>query len=163
MKIKYFYALFIAIPLIFLGWMLYAHNQAQTLKNELITAGLFTEDLSAQSMSTNLTGNALILYNITHPDYPQLTVQRGQFQNNAQSFKLILRALQGSLFEYLHQNQIRTFHHHLMQYNPATDLLKEPLITLAILGEDTLNLDISITARFHAFGDCQPFHLSHFK
>ena len=42
--------------------------------------------------------------------------------------------------------QLHSFQKQLDHYNPATDLIAAPLITLAVLGETDLNLDISLEA-----------------
>lgn len=144
MKIKSLYALFILVIITFACWMLYAHDRAQTLNAQLTASGLLPSDLTAQKRSANLNGSALVLYDIEHPDYPQLKIKRGQFQNNSTHLVFLLKGIHGNLFEYLQQTQLHSFKKQLDQYNPSSDLITSPFITLAVLGETDLNLDLSI-------------------
>ena len=144
MKIKSLYILFIVVVIILAGWILHAYDQAKILNSQLIANGLIPNHLSVRGRSTSLSGQSLVLYDITHSDYPNLKIKRGQFQNTEDTFTISLKNIQGDLFQYLQQTQILFFKKDLDQYNPASDLLKFPFITLAILGEHDLNLDISL-------------------
>ena len=144
MKIKLIYLLFVCSIGLFVIWVLATHDQAKSLKEHLTATGLLPNSITTRSIASNLSGKSLIMYHIEHPDYPHLKVHRGQFQNNNDFLTLSLKGINGSLYEYLHQTQTHSFQKTLSIYNPATDLLKSPFITLAILGESTLNLDLSI-------------------
>lgn len=145
MKIKILYISLIAGVIAFTSWMLYAYDRAQTLSAQLTASGLLPSDLSSKSQSANLNGKILILYDIEHPNYPMLKVKRGHFQNNSTYLTFSLKGLQGNLFHYMQQTQTHSLKKQLDYYNPATDLLTAPFITLAILGESKLNLDIVVT------------------
>ncbi len=142
MKIKVLYIFGIVCFLVLMGWILFTHDRAQTLHAQLATNGFLSNDLSARAQSSTLTGEALILYDITHSNYPHLTVKRGQFQNDITHLTFSLQGLNGDLFDYLNQTQLRSFKKQLDLYNPTAHLLTNPFMTLAILGEYNLNLDI---------------------
>ena len=94
MKIKSLYILFIIAIITFTGWMLYAHDRAQTLNTQLTASGLLPSNISFHSQSANLSGNTLILYDIEHSDYPSLKVKRGQFQSNSGYLNFMIKVLQ---------------------------------------------------------------------
>lgn len=144
MKIKILYSLFISVIILYFGWMLCAHDQARVLRARLTANGVLSTDLSFKNSTANLSGQALVLYDLEHPNYPTLKIKRGHFQNNSALFTISLRGIQGNLFEYLRQTQLHSFKKQLDSYNPATDLLTHPFITLAILGAYNLDLDITL-------------------
>ena len=127
-----------------MGWMLFAHDCAQTLNAQLTAEGLLSQDISARTKTSTLDGSSLILYDLTQMDYPHLQVKRAQLQNNDTNLTVKLRGLSGNLFDYFHQTQLRSFRKQLHLYNPTTDLLNNLLMTLAILGEDSLDLDLLV-------------------
>lgn len=125
-----------------MSWMLFAHDRAQTLNEQLTAEGLLNQDISAHTKTSTLDGSSLILYDVTHTNYPHLKIKRVQIQNNNTHLTVALRGLSGHLSDYFHQTQLRSFRKQLSLYNPATDLLSHLFTTLAVLGETDLDLDI---------------------
>ena len=146
MKIKWWYFLYLGLITVVFGWITVSQHAVHALKQKYTQTGLLSDIISAQQYSTNLTGNALVLYNATHAKLPNLSVQRLLMHDDVKDFSLSLQGIRGSLMNYFHTTHYHTFKQELAAYNPATDLLKDPLMTLSILGYDSLDLTIMFKA-----------------
>ena len=146
MKIKCWYFFGVSVALSLFVWILISQTTAHKLKKKYQSMGLIPIEASVDMYATNLSGSALVLYNISHEDYPNLNIHRLFIQNDSENFELFFSGIHGSLLNYLQLTQPYAFQQELIPYNPAQDLLQSPLLTLAILGYDDLNVNFSIKA-----------------
>jgi len=146
MKIKWWYFLYLGLIVLVFSWIIVSQYAVHTLKQKYTQNGLLSDVIDAQQYSTNLTGNALVLYNATHAKFPNLYVQRLLMHDDTKDFLLSLQGIHGSLLNYFQTTHFHVFKQELAAYNPATDLLKNPLMTLSILGYDALELTVLLKA-----------------
>ena len=120
--------------------------QKQSLHQQLLTQNIVDTKMDYSDVGLNLTGQALVFYQVSHPDYPSLTIQRLYLRHDITHFYFEARGIRGSLTSYFQKTEPYTVKRQILSYSPHSDLLKLPLITLATLGYDQINLDIKLTA-----------------
>ena len=150
MKIKSSYIWFLCLIIVLLGICLFRHSRFQTLEKDIKLSGLLPEDVKIKEKALSLTAQSLIFYHVTSEEYPALYVRRIQIQNDYSIFKLSLQGIRGSLIQYYQETEPYAFKHTLDKYTPAKDLLSQAPITLSILGETDLDLDVSLNAALTA-------------
>ena len=123
-----------------------SNYRLQKLKTELTHENLLSSDIHYKDIGLSFNGNSLVLYNVSHSKYSTLTARRMQLENTPSQFRLILTGVHGSLTSYFQHYAPLSVEEKIFDYNPNKDLLENPLLTLAILGYDILNVDIHISA-----------------
>lgn len=142
MNIKRFWVL----PCLFLagvvitGWY---YNRYQTLQTSLNNSPLPLHKIQATDKSISLDGQSLVFYNVQSSEYPEFHARRIQIQDSPAVFRLRLNGLTGSVLSHLKQLPSGQIQYDLNQYNLQQDFLKQPLLTLGILGYDNILFDVS--------------------
>ena len=116
------------------------------LQDQFAHENLLSSDVHYQDTGLSLNGQSLVLYNVTHPQYSSFKVQRVQLTHTPSKFQLALHGLNGSLITHFQEHTPFSVTDKIWDYDPSKDLLNQAMITLAILGYDLLNIDLSITA-----------------
>lgn len=117
----------------------------QALQKQFLTQEL-TSKLAYTDIGLNLTGQSLVLYHVSHSDYPHFITRRLQIANNSNYFNFDARGVHGNITQHVQQKAPYEFKRQLITYNPNEHLLNLPMVTLSILGYDTLDTDIKLTA-----------------
>ena len=147
MKKNKMFVLITSITLLaFTGAVTCVTKHKHNLHKELQSIHPFLSTLLYKDRAISLDGNSLVLHNVSHPEYPGLTIRRLQVSDNATQFKFLVTDAQGSLIHFFQQTNPHAFKNKLLGYSLPNDLLQKPFISLAICGYDTLNTDISLIA-----------------
>ena len=118
----------------------------QKLQHQLLKEGILPAQLTYTGTSASLTGESLILYNASLPNYPSFSVHRIQIQNSFNTFYISLQGIHGSLMQLFRQTEPYAIKNQIQNFVPNEQLLLYPFITLAILGYDDLAADVLISA-----------------
>lgn len=120
--------------------------RVKTLQTQFSKEALLSKQLNYSDIGLSLTGKALVLYNVSHLAYPSFTVRRIQIMNTSNTFNLSLKGIHGSLTKLFQQTEPYGFKHQILAFSPSEHLLKKPFISLAVLGYDLLDADVSFSA-----------------
>ena len=120
--------------------------QTQKLKQQYLSQGLLSSQLHYKTSGFTFRGDSLVLYDVSHSEYPSLMARRLQITNNNNVFKLSIQGVYGSIVRSFQQTEPYAIKHRILLFNPVEDLLLQPMIALSILGYDWLSSDIAISA-----------------
>ena len=132
------------------GLMTCSTFRQKHLREQMLAQNVLSSQLTYKDAGLNLTGQALVLYNVTHPEYPGIKIRRLKIINQPNFFSVDLQGINGSLIGLLQTKMPYAFKGRISDYSPVDDFLKAPLITLSVLGYDILNADISLSATLTA-------------
>ncbi len=122
-------------------------HRVQKLHKQFLDENLISSAIHYNDIGLSLDGQSLVLYHVTHPNYSTFLTQRVQISHTTNQFKIAIRGLNGSIISHFQEHTPFSITDKIFNYNPNTDLLNQPLISLAILGLDSIHIDASIIAK----------------
>lgn len=129
------------------GLMTCSTYRVQHLQNQFTKENFLSSDVQYDDVGLSLNGQSLVLYHVIHSQFSSFMTQRIQLTNTPNKFQLILKGLNGSTIAHFQQHTPFSVTDKILDYDPNKDLLNQPLITLAILGYDQVNMDIAVSAK----------------
>ncbi len=127
---------YILCPLLVLGmgaaYLTYRHKTTSLMQG-FIAQSLLNDNIAYKTLTTNLSANALVFYQITHAGYPALKARRLQISNQNDTLQISIKGLSGNLAQYFYQTDGVGFKERIEKYHATSDLLAQPLLSLAVL------------------------------
>ncbi|MBQ3695520.1 MAG: hypothetical protein II938_00920 [Alphaproteobacteria bacterium] len=129
------------------GLMTCSITRVHNLRTRFFKEHLLSEKLAYTDTGLTLNGRSLVLYNVTHKEYPTFTIQRLQATNDDTQFQLNLQNIHGKLIAFFQKTDPYSFKRDIVNFSPQKEALHSPLVMLAALGYDDINCDVQISAK----------------
>ena len=126
------------------GVMTCSLSRTQGLYKRFVEQGMLSSQVKFRAIDSAIMGESLVLYDVSHANYPMLSVRRMQIKDSQTLWMLSLQGIHGSLIHFFQHAEPYTFKNKLLVFNPQKQLLQEYLMTLAVLGDDLIDADLLV-------------------